>query len=211
MKIDPIGGLGLRLQLYTVPGQVFYDATRKLVLNGADGVVFVADSQPAARDSNAESMSNLETNLAELGIELRHFPLVLQYNKRDVEGALPVEELRGELNPWGAPEFETVASRGEGLLPALHGITKLVIVGMQTHMCMEAAARAGVSEQHVRADAYALRVLVVRVILGVVVAIEVVGEHEVGAAALVVQRVLHRRLQQSEPGEVAALRRILTA
>ena len=127
LQIQQVHGLTLRLQLYTVPGQVFYDATRKLVLNGADGVVFVADSQPAASDSNAESMSNLETNLGELGIELRHFPLVLQYNKRDLAGVLPVEELHRQLNPLGAPEFETVASRGEGLLPALLGITRLVV------------------------------------------------------------------------------------
>jgi len=127
LRLEQIRGLTLRLQLYTVPGQVFYDATRKLVLNGADGVVFVADSQPAARDSNAESMANLGTNLAELGIELDHFPLVLQYNKRDLPQALPVEELRHELNPLGAPEFETVASRGEGVLPALREITRLVV------------------------------------------------------------------------------------
>jgi mutual gliding-motility protein MglA len=131
LQIQQVHGLTLRLQLYTVPGQVFYDATRKLVLNGADGVVFVADSQAAARDSNAESMSNLETNLAELGIELRHFPLAIQYNKRDLPSALPVEELRRELNPLGAPEFETVASRGEGILPALLGITKLVVAELK--------------------------------------------------------------------------------
>jgi mutual gliding-motility protein MglA len=127
LQIQQVHGLTLRLQLYTVPGQVFYDATRKLVLNGADGVVFVADSQPAAGDSNAESMSNLETNLGELGIDLRHFPLVLQYNKRDLPGVLPVEELHRQLNPLGAPEFETVASRGDGILPALLGITRLVV------------------------------------------------------------------------------------
>jgi signal recognition particle receptor subunit beta len=131
LQIQQVHGLALRLQLYTVPGQVFYDATRKLVLNGADGVVFVADSQPAARDSNAEAMSNLETNLGELGIELEHFPLVLQYNKRDLPGVLPVEELRRELNALGAPEFETVASRGEGILAALLGITKLVVTELK--------------------------------------------------------------------------------
>jgi signal recognition particle receptor subunit beta len=127
LRIEQIRGLKLRLQLYTVPGQVFYDATRKLVLNGADGVVFVADSQPLARDSNAESMSNLEANLRELGIELRHFPLVLQYNKRDLPNVLPVEELRRELNRDGAPGFETVASRGEGILEALREITRIVV------------------------------------------------------------------------------------
>jgi mutual gliding-motility protein MglA len=141
IQIQQVHGLTLRLQLYTVPGQVFYDATRKLVLNGADGVVFVADSQPAARDSNAESMANLETNLAELGIELRHFPLVLQYNKRDLPGALPLDELRREINPWGAPEFETVASRGERVLAALLAITKLVVRELKARQPPRPAAR----------------------------------------------------------------------
>ncbi|HET6413401.1 MAG TPA: GTPase [Anaeromyxobacter sp.] len=132
VKIEPVGGLGLRLQLYTVPGQVFYDATRKLVLNGADGVVFVADSQPTATDANLESMSNLEANLAEMGIDLASFPMVLQYNKRDLPGALPVAELRRRLNRFAAPEFETVANRGEGILTALREITRLVVKDLRS-------------------------------------------------------------------------------
>jgi signal recognition particle receptor subunit beta len=131
LRVEQVRGLSLRLQLYTVPGQVFYDATRKLVLNGADGVVFVADSQSLARDSNAEAISNLETNLAESGIELTRFPLVFQWNKRDLPGALPVRELRRELNRHGAPEFETVASRGEGVLAALREITRLVVAELK--------------------------------------------------------------------------------
>ncbi len=131
IELEQVRGLSLRLQLYTVPGQVFYDATRKLVLNGADGIVFVADSQRPALDSNAEAFSNLETNLAELGIELRTFPHVIQWNKRDLPNAIPVEELRRELNRHGAPEFETVASRGEGVLLALREITKLVVTDLR--------------------------------------------------------------------------------
>jgi mutual gliding-motility protein MglA len=127
LRIEQVRGLTVRLQLYTVPGQVFYDATRKLVLNGADGVVFVADSQPLAIDSNLESMSNLKTNLSEMGIELAGFPFVIQWNKRDLPGALPAAELRRQLNPLGAPEHETVASRGEGVLAALKEITRLVV------------------------------------------------------------------------------------
>jgi signal recognition particle receptor subunit beta len=127
IRIEQVHGLVLRLQLYTVPGQVFYDATRKLVLNGADGVVFVADSQPAARDSNLESMDNLATNLAELGIDLAGFPLVVQYNKRDLPPVMPVEAMRAELNPRRAPDFETVASRGPGVMEALREITRLVV------------------------------------------------------------------------------------
>jgi signal recognition particle receptor subunit beta len=127
IQIELVHGLTLRLQLYTVPGQVFYDATRKLVLNGADGVVFVADSQPAAMDRNMESMFNLETNLSEMGIELEGFPHVIQYNKRDLPGALPVADLRRELNRLRVPEFETVASQGTGVLAPLREITRLVV------------------------------------------------------------------------------------
>jgi signal recognition particle receptor subunit beta len=141
LRIEQVRGLSLRLQIYTVPGQVFYDATRKLVLNGADGVVFVADSQPFARDTNAESMSNLETNLGELGIELRSFPFVIQYNKRDLPDARPVPALREELNPHGGPEFETVASRGVGLFPALKEITRLVVKDLKARQPQRPAAR----------------------------------------------------------------------
>jgi signal recognition particle receptor subunit beta len=139
LRVEQVRGLTLRLQLYTVPGQVFYDATRKLVLNGADGVVFVADSQPRAIDSNEESMGNLEQNLAELGIELRQFPFVIQYNKRDLREALPVADLRARLNRHGAPEFETVASRGEGVLPALKEVTRLVVRELRARQPSRAA------------------------------------------------------------------------
>jgi signal recognition particle receptor subunit beta len=132
LKLERVRGLALRLQLYTVPGQVFYDATRKLVLNGADGVVFVADSQPLARDSNLESMDNLARNLAEQGIDLAHFPLVLQYNKRDLPEVMPVAHLREDLNPRGAPDFESVASRGVGVLDALRAITRLVVKDLES-------------------------------------------------------------------------------
>jgi signal recognition particle receptor subunit beta len=131
LKIEQVRGLSLRLQLYTVPGQIFYDATRKLVLNGADGVVFVADSQPAAMDRNLESMQNLRENLEELGIDLDHFPFVIQYNKRDLPNVLPVPELRRALNPRGVPDFETVAERGLNVMPALKEITRLVVVDLR--------------------------------------------------------------------------------
>jgi len=127
LRIEQVRGLKVRLQLYTVPGQVFYDATRKLVLNGADGVVFVADSQLSVRDSNLESMENLGTNLSELGIDIESFPLVIQYNKRDLPELLSVGQMRAELNVRGAPEFETVASRGDNVMAALKEITRLVI------------------------------------------------------------------------------------
>ena len=127
VRVERVGDYSVRLALYTVPGQVFYNATRKLVLQGADGVVFVADSQEALDESNRESLANLEENLAEQGIELAKFPLVLQYNKRDMPTALPVEVLRAALNPRGVPDFETCATSGEGVLDALKAIMRLVI------------------------------------------------------------------------------------
>lgn len=127
IKVEKVGDCSVRLALYTVPGQVFYNATRKLVLQGADGVVFVADSQPEAMDANRESLANLEENLLEQGIRLERFPLVIQYNKRDLEKVLPVEELRAALNPRGVPDFATEAVSGVGVLDALKAITRLVI------------------------------------------------------------------------------------
>lgn len=127
VKVERVNDCSVRLALYTVPGQVFYNATRKLVLQGADGVVFVADSQPEALDSNRESLQNLEENLLEQGIRLDRFPLVIQWNKRDIEKVLPVEQLRAALNTRGVPEFETAATSGRGVLDALKAITRLVI------------------------------------------------------------------------------------
>ncbi len=127
VKVERVNDCSVRLALYTVPGQVFYNATRKLVLQGADGVVFVADSQPEALDSNRESLQNLEENLLEQGIRLDRFPLVMQWNKRDIDKALPVEQLRAALNARGVPEFETSATSGRGVLDALKTITRLVI------------------------------------------------------------------------------------
>ncbi|MBZ4408496.1 GTP-binding protein [Myxococcus sp. MISCRS1] len=127
VKVERVGDCSVRLALYTVPGQVFYNATRKLVLQGADGVVFVADSQPEAMDANRESLANLEENLFEHGIRLDRFPLVMQWNKRDLDHVLPVEQLRQELNPRGVPDFETAATNGRGVLDTLKAITRLVI------------------------------------------------------------------------------------
>ncbi|MBX5481187.1 MAG: GTP-binding protein [Myxococcaceae bacterium] len=127
VKVERVGDCAVRLALYTVPGQVFYNATRKLVLQGADGVVFVADSQAEALTQNKESLRNLEENLLEMGYQLQSFPLVMQYNKRDLPKALPVSELRAALNPYGAPEFETCATSGRGVLDGLKTITRLVI------------------------------------------------------------------------------------
>jgi signal recognition particle receptor subunit beta len=127
LRIEKVRGMTVRLQLYTVPGQVFYAATRKLVLNGADGVVFVADSQEVCRDANLESLEGLRDNLASLGVDIESFPLVFQYNKRDLEHIMPVEEMRSDLNSENRPEFSTSATVGEGVMPTLKEITRLVI------------------------------------------------------------------------------------
>ncbi|MGZ3460206.1 MAG: GTP-binding protein [Archangium sp.] len=132
VKVERVNDCTVRLALYTVPGQVFYNATRKLVLQGADGVVFVADSQPEMMDANRESLANLEENLLEQGVRLERFPLVFQWNKRDIPKALPVEELRAALNPRSVPDFETEALSGRGVMDALKAITRLVIQDLRS-------------------------------------------------------------------------------
>ena len=127
IELGTIRGMKTRIQLYTVPGQVFYDATRKLVLRGADAVVFVADSQAPALESNKESFQNLISNLKDQGTDLDKIPHVIQWNKRDTPNALPVETLNREINRFGAPTFEACAMRGEGVKETLTGVAKLVL------------------------------------------------------------------------------------
>jgi len=125
LDVGVIGGMKVRLQLYTVPGQVFYNATRRLVLKGVDGVVFVADSQVPAAEPNEESLSNLRQNLEELGLEPKSLPLVFQYNKRDLRNILPFDKLQQSLNPAGAPAFEAAAVHGVGVFETLKEISRL--------------------------------------------------------------------------------------
>lgn len=127
LDIGKIRGMRTKLQLYTVPGQVYYNSTRQLVLKGADGIVFVADSQDAALDANQESLQNLEDNLKRQGIRIREIPLVIQYNKRDLPNALPVAELEREVNKLHVPSYESVATTGIGVEETLKGITHLVL------------------------------------------------------------------------------------
>jgi signal recognition particle receptor subunit beta len=127
LDLGKIRGMRTKLQLYTVPGQVYYNSTRQLVLKGADGVVFVADSQESALDGNLESIQNLEDNLKRQGTKIKDMPVVIQYNKRDLPNALPVQKLNRELNKLGAPHFETVATTGVGVEETLTGITQLVL------------------------------------------------------------------------------------
>lgn len=127
VRLPPIRGMNIRLQLFTVPGQVYYNATRKLVLTGADGVVFVADSQDARADANLESLENLRENLNDQNRSLRDIPHLLQYNKRDLPAILSIEELEREFNTYGAPHTETVATNGIGVFESLEEITRAVV------------------------------------------------------------------------------------
>ncbi|MEA2463886.1 MAG: hypothetical protein QOJ98_1633, partial [Acidobacteriota bacterium] len=127
LDLGKIRGMRTKLQLYTVPGQVYYNSTRQLVLKGADGVVFVADSQDFAVDANLESLQNLEDNLKRQGVRMREMPLVMQYNKRDLPNALTPAELNKEVNKIGVPSFESVATTGLGVEETLKGITQLVL------------------------------------------------------------------------------------
>ncbi len=127
LDLGTIRGMKTRIQLYTVPGQVFYNSTRKMVLKGADGMVFVADSQAKMMDANIESFANLEENLAEQGMRLEQMPLVLQFNKRDLPGLASIEELNSALNKYNAPFYEAIAVSGIGVHDTLKAATKLVL------------------------------------------------------------------------------------
>ena len=131
LDLCSILGFTTRFHLYTVPGQVFYDATRKLVLRGADGVVFVADSQSSMRESNIESLENLRSNLQEQGYDLDKLPYVVQYNKRDLPNAIPLPELEEALNPTKVPSFEAVAPKGIGVFDTLKAVAKLVLTELR--------------------------------------------------------------------------------
>jgi len=127
INIGSINGFTAKFQLYTVPGQVYYNATRKLVLRGVDGIVFVADSQVDKMDENIESLLNLEDNLVEYGYSIEEIPVVIQYNKRDLPNVLSVEQLNGQLNKRGWPTFEASATIGNGVFDTLKLIIKLVL------------------------------------------------------------------------------------
>jgi signal recognition particle receptor subunit beta len=127
LDLGTISGFQTRFQLYTVPGQVYYDATRKLVLQGADGVVFVADSQRAQADENVESFRNLQVNLLEQGVDPRQIPIILQYNKRDLPDVMSVEELDDLLNYRGLPRYEARSLAGAGVFDTLRGISEQVL------------------------------------------------------------------------------------
>lgn len=131
LDLGTVRGFKTRFHLYTVPGQVFYDASRKLILRGVDGVVFVADSQAERQDANLEALDNLHENLKEHGYEFKKIPYILQLNKRDLPNALPVEELTKELVSKGEPVFEAVAFQGKGVFETLKEVARLVLLELK--------------------------------------------------------------------------------
>ena len=132
LDLGAVRGFKTRFHLYTVPGQVFYDASRKLILKGVDGVVFVADSQEARMDANVESLRNLEDNLSENGFELKTVPYVLQFNKRDLPSAMLVDDMYRLLNFKGEPTFEAVAIKGIGVFETLKAVAKQVLYELRS-------------------------------------------------------------------------------
>ncbi len=131
LSLGEIRGFKTRFHLYTVPGQVFYDASRKLILKGVDGVVFVADSQIERMEANIESVENLRVNLSEQGYDLDRIPYVVQYNKRDLPNVATVEELRRFLNARNVPEYQAVAPTGVGVFETLKAVAKLVLTELK--------------------------------------------------------------------------------
>jgi signal recognition particle receptor subunit beta len=131
LSLGEIRGFKTRFHLYTVPGQVFYDASRKLILKGVDGVVFVADSQIERMEANLESVENLRVNLAEQGYSLDKVPYVVQYNKRDLPNIATVDELRRLINPKNVPEYQAVAPTGVGVFDTLKAVAKLVLTELK--------------------------------------------------------------------------------
>ena len=131
LALGEIRGFKTRFHLYTVPGQVFYDASRKLILKGVDGVIFVADSQIERMEANEESIDNLKTNLAEQGYSLEKLPFIIQYNKRDLPNVAGLDELRQMLNKGSVPDFEAVARTGVGVFDTLKMAAKLVLTELK--------------------------------------------------------------------------------
>ena len=131
LDLGNIRGFKTRFHLYTVPGQVFYEASRKLILRGVDGIIFVADSQVEKMEANMESLKGLERNLIEQGYEIDKLPIVMQWNKRDLPNTTPEEELQKQLNIWNFPSFSAVATNGNGVFDSLKTVSKMVLMNLR--------------------------------------------------------------------------------
>jgi signal recognition particle receptor subunit beta len=151
LDLGTVAGMRTKFQLYTVPGQVYYNSTRKLVLQGVDGVIFVADSDGDKMDENIESYENLIENLNEYGKDIRELPHVIQYNKRDHPNAMSVEDLDKQFNRFGVPTFEAVAVTGEGVFPTLKVLAGMVLESIEKMDSRRSSARP--AQQRPKADA----------------------------------------------------------
>jgi signal recognition particle receptor subunit beta len=134
VDLGTVRGLDTRIQLYTVPGQVFYNETRKLVLKGTDGIVFVADSQQQLMGANVESLQNLEQNLRDQGASLKEIPHVIQYNKQDLPQLSSVQDMNASLNPYNSPFYTSIATEGTGVLETLRGISRLMLQNLTSKL-----------------------------------------------------------------------------
>jgi signal recognition particle receptor subunit beta len=131
MGIGEIRGFNTRFHIYTVPGQVVYEASRRMIMKGLDGIIFVADSQLERMEENLQSLKSLQQNLERDGYDIRNIPLVIQYNKRDLPNALPLAELRSSLNLYNSPDFEASAREGKGVFEALNTVSKSIIMTLK--------------------------------------------------------------------------------
>lgn len=182
MDVGMVGGFKTKLQLYTVPGQVFYNSTRKLVLKGVDGIVFVVDSQTPMLDACKESYQNLDENLRELGLNLGDIPMVFQWNKRDLRNVVPLEELEAAFNPRGTPSFQSVASDGAGVFETLRGITKLALSHIKIHVLGETHAPAVPPAQAVEPPRSAIEALTLSDLPSVTDLLDMEGSSAMGLA-----------------------------
>jgi len=131
LGLGDIRGFKTRFHLYTVPGQVFYEASRKLILRGVDGIIFVADSQVEKMEANIESLKGLEKNLREQGYVIDKLPIIMQWNKRDLPNTTPEEEMQKELNKWNFPSYSATATSGKGVFDALKAVSKMVLMNLR--------------------------------------------------------------------------------
>lgn len=131
LDLGDVQGLRTRFHLYTVPGQAYFESRRRILLEGVDGVIFVADSQIDRDEANAEAMQSLYETLEARGCDVSRLPFVIQYNKRDLPGIAPVEQLRARLNPAGVPDFESVATEGKGVFETLAAVSRLVVQSLR--------------------------------------------------------------------------------
>lgn len=134
LALGKVKDFNVRFHLYTVPGQMFYDTSRKLLLKGVDGIIFVVDSTPNRLEQNAESMGALVKNLHLMDVDIADIPMVVQYNKRDVSGALPINELCHVVNKVNAPEFESIATEGIGVFETLKGLSKIIMANLKSEI-----------------------------------------------------------------------------